>query len=91
MTNAELKLLNEVIEYLSILRGSKAMYLSAELDKIYYKYTEKKKELSKRSNEYNKNHMEKHLLAKKIRYHKNRNNQERVKELTKKLKELEND
>ena len=91
LNNDELRLISDVIEYLSMLRGSKAIYFSQELDKMYYKYTEKKKELSKRSNEYNYKHMEKHLLSKKIRYHKKRNNQERVKELTKKLEELQND
>ena len=90
LTNEELKLLSDLIEYLSMLRGSKAMYFSAELDKIYYKIVNNKKEQSKKSNDYNKKNKKYHSLINSLSYHRKNKNYNKVKELEEKLTQIKN-
>ena len=87
LNNEDLKLIENLIEYLSQLRGSKAMYFSNELDKIYCKVINSKKLNSKKVNEYNKKNKKRHNLLNQLCYYRKTNNQAKVKELEEKLKE----
>lgn len=90
LTNDDLKVIADTIEYLSMLRGSKAIYFCDELDKVYCKIINKRKVQNKNSNEYNKNNRKYHNLVNQLSYHRKRGNQARVRELEIKLNELKN-
>lgn len=87
LTNNELKVLSEVIEYLSLCRGPKTIYFCNELDKIYHKLITNKKEQSKRVCKFNKNNKKYHNLISALSYNRKRGNQSRVREIEKQLEE----
>ena len=86
MTNEELKVLDEAVEYLSMLRGSKAIYFSEELSKIYDKQMYRRKEQRRTSNIYNKENKKYHQLTNQLYYHRKKGNQAKIRELEDKLK-----
>ena len=90
LTNEDLKLLGDLIEYLSQLRGSKAIYFCEELDKLYWKVVDYKKNMSDNANKYNKKNRKQHNLLNALYYHRKRGNQARVKEIEEKINELKN-
>lgn len=90
LTNNELKVLSEVIEYLSLCRGPEAMYLCNELDKIYYKLITNKQAQSKRVCKFNKNNKKYHNLMSALSYNRKRGNQSRVREIEKELENYKN-
>ena len=90
LTNEEMQVLDELIEYLDNFNSSKSIYFSNELIKIYERIRNNKKIQNVKSNEYNKNNKKYHTLINSLSYHRKRGNQAKVKELEEKLNEYKN-
>lgn len=90
LTNDDLKILSKTIEYLSMLRGSKAMYFCEELDKIYYKVVDEKNKRNEKSKKYNKEHKKYHNLINAMYYNRKRGNWARVREIEEEIKNFKN-
>ena len=90
LTNEELKVLDTIMEYLSNLESDKADKLSNDLDKVYSKVVETKKEYSKKANEYNKNNKKYHNLTNKLYYYRKTNNQAKVRQIEEQIRALKN-
>lgn len=90
LTNEEMQVLDELIEYLDNFNSSKSIYFSNELVKMYERIRNNKKIQNVKSNEYNKNNKKYHTLINNLSYHRKRGNQAKVKELEEKLNEYKN-
>lgn len=90
INNEDLKVIENVIEYLSMLKSTKATEFSNELVNIYNKVVDYKQNMSDNANKYNKKNRKQHNLTNALYYHRKRGNQARVKELEEKINELKN-
>lgn len=90
INNEDLKVIENVIEYLSMLKSTKATEFSNELVNIYNKVIDYKKNLSNKVNDYNKKNKKYHNLTNALYYNRKRGNQAKVREIEIKLNELKN-